>query len=142
MPTNEANPIALAPDTWAHGDFGIELDVHLEVALEGRFGDRVRTSSAGVALEAINHGIEISLLRSLARCRDRSAVDGFMKDRVVGIVFLHGVEIVGTFEEMGALATRVLCANGLTVDALRRETLVERARVSKWRLRRERREGE
>ena len=28
----------------------------------------------------------------------RSAVDGLMEDRVVGVVFFHGTEVVGTLE--------------------------------------------
>ena len=48
-------------------------------------------------MKAIDHGVEIALLRSLDGCRYRSPVDGFMEDWVVGVVFLHGGEIIRAF---------------------------------------------
>ena len=46
-----------------------------------------------------------------------------MQDGVVRVVFLHGIEVVGAFEQVLPLAGGILCADGLAVDALRREAL-------------------
>ena len=98
MTANEADPVALTPNTRADGDFGIQLNAHLEIAFEAGFRNRIRAGRGGIALESIDHGIEISLLRSFDRCWNWSTVDSFMKDRVVGVVFLHGGEVVRAFE--------------------------------------------
>ena len=76
-------------------------------------------------MKAVEHIVKIAFLGSLVWRGDRGAVDGFVQDRVVRIVLLHGAEIVGAFEQMRALAAGVLCAYGLAVDALCRETLYD-----------------
>ena len=123
MATDEADPVALTPNTRSDGNLWVQLDAHLEIALQARLWDRIRTRGRRIALEAIDHGVEVSLLGSLDRGWYRSTVDSFMKDRVVGIVFLHGGEVVGAFEQMRTLTRGVFRANRLTVDALRRQTL-------------------
>lgn len=76
-------------------------------------------------MEAIDHGVEVSFLRRLIRCSNRGTVDSFMEDWVIGVVLLHGAEVIRTFKEMRALTTGVLRADRLAVYALRRETLQE-----------------
>ena len=74
----------------------------------------------------MHHGIMISLLVGLGlrgRGGDGRAVDGFVQDRVIRVVFLHGGEVVGTFEEMLALTGSIFGADGLAVDALGGEAL-------------------
>lgn len=67
----------------------------------------------------------IAFLRRLGRCGGRRRpVDGFMEDRVVGIMFFHGGEVVWAFKEMLALARGIFRTHGLTVDALSGETLI------------------
>ncbi len=44
VPTDEADPIALAPNAWSDGDLGVQLYTHLEVTLQLGFrnGERLR----------------------------------------------------------------------------------------------------
>lgn len=109
MATDEADPVALAPYTWPHRYFGIELDTHLKVALQRGLGDRERVRSRGGAtLEATDHGIEVSFLGCLRRgMLGGRAIDRFMKYRVVRVVLLHGVEVGRALEKMCALAAGV-----------------------------------
>lgn len=74
-------------------------------------------------MEAIDHRVKVSLLRWLVRGGHWGTVDSFVEDWIVGVVFLHGTEVIRTLEEMGALTTGVLRTDRLAVDALRRETL-------------------
>ena len=75
---------------------------------------------------AIDHGVQISFLRRFGRgCLHRSAVDGFVKDWVVRVVLFHCAQVVWTLEQVLALTRGIFGANGLTVDALRGETLVD-----------------
>ena len=53
----------------------------------------------------------------------RRAVEVFCEDGMIGILFSHGGEEGLTFEEVGALAGSVLCADGLAVETLCREAL-------------------
>ena len=98
MTANEADPVALAPNTGADRDFWVQLNAHLEITLKARFGNRIRARRRRIALKSVDHSIEISLLWRFNRCWYRSTVDSFMKDRVVRIVFLHGGEVIGAFE--------------------------------------------
>lgn len=124
MATDIADPIALAPNARTNGDFWIQLHTHLKIAFERGLRDRIGTRGGRVALEAINHRVEIALLvRGLVGRGDGGAIDGFMQDWVVGVVFLHGAEVVGTLKQMGTLTAGVFGAYGLTIDALCRETL-------------------
>ena len=125
VPTNEAQPIALAPDSRSHRDLRVQLHAHLEVALKLRRGYGIRVAHLRTALEpSIDHGIEVALLGGFGRRGlGRSAVDSFMENGVVGVMFLHGAQVVGTLEEMLALARSVFGADGLAVDALCRKTL-------------------
>lgn len=125
MPTNEAQPITLAPDARPHRDLWVQLHAHLEVTLQLRHRNRKRMAHLCTTLEAsIDHGVEIALLGCFGRRGlGRSAVDGFVKDWVVGVMLLHSAQIVGAFEEVLALARGVFGAHGLAVDALRRQTL-------------------
>ena len=65
-----------------------------------------------------DHGVVIALLGFGGGSDCRGAVDGFMEDGVVGIVFLHGTEVVGTLEQMLTLTRSVFCADGLAVNTL------------------------
>ena len=65
-----------------------------------------------------DHGVMITLLGFGGGSDCRGAVDGFMEDGVVGIVFFHGTEVVGTLEQVLTLTRGVFCADRLTVDAL------------------------
>lgn len=123
MPADITDPVALTPDARPNGDLGVELHAHLKIPLESRLRDRVGPRSGRVPLEAVDHGVEVPFLRRLIWRGDRGAVDGFMKDRVVGVMFLHGVQVIGALEEMRALAAGVFRAHGLAVNALRRKTL-------------------
>ena len=125
VPTDEAQPVALAPNSRSHRHLRVQLHAHLEVAFKHWRRDGIGVAHLRTTLEAtIDHGIEVALLRSFGRRGlDRSAVDSFVENRVVGIVFLHGAQVVGTLEEMLALARGVFGADGLAVDALRRKTL-------------------
>ena len=68
-------------------------------------------------MEAIDHGVQVSLLWGFhGRCG--RTVGGEFKDRVLRVVFFHGVEVVGAFEQVGALTRGVFGADGLAVDAL------------------------
>ena len=131
MPTDEAQPVPLPPDTWPNGDLWIQLDAHLEVTLQLRYWDRIGMAHLCATLEAaIDHGVQISFLGRLGwGCLHRSTVDGFVEDRVVRIVLFHRAQVVGTLEQVLALTGSVFGAHGLAVDALRGETLRERKRV-------------
>jgi len=75
---------------------------------------------------ANHHGVEVALLGGLERGvlgRRGRAIDGFVQDRVVWVVFFHGREVVGAFDEVLALAGGVFGANGLAVYALCGEAL-------------------
>ena len=48
----------------------------------------------------------------------RGAVHGVMEYGLVGIVFFHGTEIVGTLEQVLTLTRGVFCADRLAVDTL------------------------
>lgn len=125
VPTDEADPIALAPDAWSDGDLGVQLYTHLEVTLQLGFrnGERLRGRRGG-ALEAVDHGIEIAFLVRLCRSvLGRCAIDRFVQDGIVRVVLLHGVKVGRALEEMGPLATGIFGPNGLAVDALCGETL-------------------
>lgn len=98
MTTDEANPVALTPNTRSDRDFWVQLNTHLEIALKIRFWNRIGARRRGVALKSIDHGIKISFLGSFDRRRYRSTVDSFMKDRVVGVVFFHGGKVIRAFE--------------------------------------------
>ncbi len=78
-------------------------------------------------METIDHSIKIAFfVRGFDGWRrDRCAVDGFVQDRVVGIMFLHRAEVVGAFQQMGALTAGVFRTNGLAIDALCRKTLCD-----------------
>lgn len=125
MSANVTDPVALTPNAWADGDFGVKLNAHLKVSLKSWFRDGIGASGGRIALETIDHSIKIAfLVRGLdGWCRDRGPVDSFVQDWIVGVVFFHRAEIVWTFEQMRALATGVFGTNGLAVDALCRETL-------------------
>ena len=70
-------------------------------------------------MEAADHGFVIALLGLFGRGSDcRGAVDGFMEDGVVGIVFFHGTEVVGTLEQVLTLTRSVFGSNALTVYTL------------------------
>lgn len=125
MSTDVADPVALAPNARTDGDFRIQLHTHLKIAFECGFGDGIGTRGGRVALEAINHRVEIALLIwGFVWRGDRGAIDSFMQDWIVRIVFLHGTEIVGTLKQMGTLPAGIFGAYGLTIDALCRETLL------------------
>lgn len=98
MPGDVADPIALTPNTRSDGDFRIQLHAHLEIALEDRFRDRKRARSGGIALEAANHGLVVALFGRFGGRDGRGAVDGFVQDRVVRVVLLHGAEVVWAFK--------------------------------------------
>lgn len=123
MSTDEANPVALTPNSRSDRDFWVQLNAHLEIALEVRLRNRIGPRRRGIALKSIDHGIKISFLGSFDRRWYRSTVDSFMKDRVVGVVFFHGGKVIRAFEQMGTLARGILRTDRLTVDALRRKTL-------------------
>ena len=125
MPTNEAQPVALAPDSRSHRDLRVQLHAHLKVALKLRRRDRIRVAHLRTTLEAsIDHGIEVALLGGFGRGGlGRSAVNSFVENWVVGVMFLHGAQVVGALKEMLALARGVFGANGLAVNALRGKTL-------------------
>jgi len=75
---------------------------------------------------ADDHGVEVALLGGLERGVLGGwgrAVDGFVQDRVVWVVLLHGGEVVGAFNEVLALARGVFGAHRLAVDALCGEAL-------------------
>ena len=112
----------MTPDPRPNGDIRAQLQAHLKVTLERRPRDRKRACPNGIALEAVHHGVEVPLLRRLHGGR-RRPIRRELEDRVVRVMLLHRVQVIGAFEEMGALAARVLRAYGLTVDALRRKTL-------------------
>lgn len=112
-----SHPIALTPNTRPDTDLGVQLNTHLEIALENGFGDGKGARSGGVALEA-EHGVVIALLGFGRRSDGGSAVDGFMEDGVVRVVFFHGIEVIGTLEQMLTLTRGIFCADGLAVDAL------------------------
>lgn len=123
--TNVTDPIPLTPDTRSNRNLRVQLHTHLKIAFECRFRDWVGTRRGGVTLEAVDHGVEVSFFWRLVRCGNRGTVDSFMEDGVIGVVLLHGAEIIRTLEKMGALTAGVLRTDRLAIDALRRETLYE-----------------
>lgn len=126
MSTDVADPVALTPNARADRDFGVELNAHLKVSLKSWFRDGIGASGRRIALETIDHSIKVTfLVRGLdGWCRDWGSVDSFVQDWIVRVVFFHRAEIVGTFEQMGALATGVFGSNRLAIDTLCRETLL------------------
>lgn len=99
MAADVADPIALSPDTWADRNLRVELDAHLKVAFEGRFRDGIGARRGGrVTLEAIDHGVKVTLLRSLVGGGDWGTIDCFVQDWVVRIMFLHCAEVIGTLK--------------------------------------------
>lgn len=66
-----------------------------------------------------DHGVVITLLRFGGGSDGRSAVDGFVEDRIVRVVLFHGTKVIGTFEQVLTLTGGIFGANGLAVDALR-----------------------
>lgn len=130
MPTHKPQPVPLPPDAGADANLRLQLDAHLEVALELRHRDGIAMAHGAGALEARgtsnDHGVEVTLLGGLERGvlgRWGWAVDGFVEDRVVWVVLFHGREVVGAFDEVLALAGGVFGADGLAVDALCGEAL-------------------
>lgn len=95
-----ADPVALTPNARTNGDFGVELNAHLKVSLKSWFRDGIGASGRRIALETIDHSIEVTfLVRGLdGWCRDWGSVDSFVQDWIVRVVFFHRAEIVGTFE--------------------------------------------
>ena len=122
MTRDVSHPIPLSPNTGSNTDLGVQLHAHLEIALEDGFRDGKGARCRGVALEA-DHGVVIALLRFGRGGDGGSAVDGFVKDRVVRVGVFHGTEVIRTLEQVLTLTGGVFCANGLTIDALRGETL-------------------
>lgn len=122
MTRDVSNPIALTPNARTDTDLRVQLHAHLEVALENGFGDGKGAGGRRVALKA-DHGVVVTLLGFGRGGDGRSAVDGFVEDRIVRVVLFHSTEVIGTLEQVLTLTGGILCANGLTVDALRRETL-------------------
>ena len=111
----EGNPVALTPDTWPDGYFGIDSHAHPKVSLEAGLWDLYGWC-----------------LWDLERARpgnfggSRGSIDvsrGFADDAIVGIDIFHCIKVGVTLEQMRALPTRVLGADLLTVDTLHRETL-------------------
>ncbi len=130
MPTHKSQPVSLAPDPGAHANLRLQLHAHLEVALQLRRRDGIAVAHGAGALEprrtTDDHGVEVTLLGGLERgvLRGRRwAIDGFVQDRVVWVVLLHGGEVVGAFDKVLALAGGVFGADGLAVDALCGEAL-------------------
>lgn len=76
-------------------------------------------------MEAIDHGVKVTLLRSLVGGGDWGTIDCFVQDWVVRIMFLHCAEVIGALKQMRALSTRVFRAYGLTINALCRKTLCD-----------------
>ena len=132
MARDEADPVALPPDAVANRDFRVELNADLEIAFETGLRDWQSSRSDRLALETtIHHSVQISLLRSL-HCWGGSSISSKFEDRALGVVFLHRIQVGRAFEQMSSLTAGVLRTDGLAVDALRRQTLVD---VSRWRLR-------
>ncbi len=98
MTTDEANPVALTPNTGSDRDFWVQLNAHLEITLKVWLRNRIRARRRGIALKSIDHGVKISFLWCFDGRWYRSTVDSFMKDWVVGVVFLHGSEVIRAFE--------------------------------------------
>lgn len=100
MSADVTDPVSLTPNARADGDFGVKLNAHLKVSLKSWFWDGIGACGGRIALKAIDHGIKVAfLVWGLDRwCRDRSSVDSFVQDWIVGVVFFHRTEIVWTFE--------------------------------------------
>ena len=122
MTRDVSDPVALSPNAGTNTDLGVQLHTHLEIALEDGLGDGKGAGGGGIALEA-DHGVVIALLGFGGGSDGGGAVDGFMEDGVVGVMFFHGAEVIGTLEQMLTLTRSIFGANGLTVDALCGETL-------------------
>ena len=123
VPGYVSHPIALPPNPRSNTDLGVQLHAHLEIAFEDGLGDRKSAGRGGIALEA-NHGVVVALLGFVGGSGDGGgAVDGFVEDGIVRVVLFHGTEVVGALEQVLSLAGGVFGADGLAVDALRREAL-------------------
>ncbi len=74
----------------------------------------------GAALETGDHGVKIAFLGCLGRgvVLSGSAVDCFMQDWAVRIVFLHVVEVGRALDEVRALTAGVFGPYRLTMEAL------------------------
>lgn len=129
VPADETDPFPLAPNAGPDANLGIQLHAHLKVALERRLWNRKAPGAGTVALEAVEHDVVVAFLGGAAggfgarwRVGGR-AVDGFVQDRVVGVVLFHSVKVGGAFEKVDALAGGVFGTDGLAVDALGGEAL-------------------
>lgn len=119
---DEADPIALPPDSRSDRDLGVDLYTHLKITLQTGSGNRVGVrGSGGAALEAIvHHRIKVPFLRCLnRRMLGLVAIDGFVENGIVRIVLLHGVKISRTLEKVRALTAGVFSPDRLAIDALR-----------------------
>lgn len=119
MSADIADPIPLAPNAGPDRDLRVQLHTHLEIPLQRGLRDWIGTRRGGITLEAVDHGVEIAFFGYLVGCHHGGTVDSFMEDGIIRIVFLHGAEVIGTLEQMRALATGVLRTYRLAVDALR-----------------------
>lgn len=120
MSRDEADPVPLTPDARTNGDLRVELNGHLEIAFEERFRDGEGSRRGRIALKSADHCFVVAFLWRFGWSDGGCAVDGFVQDGIIGIVFFHGAEVVGAFKEVLSLARGVLCADRLAVDALRR----------------------
>lgn len=122
---NISDPAPLAPDAGTHWDLRVQLHADLEIPLQDGFGDGEAPGGRSLALESTHHGLVVALLiwLGLRGGLDGRAVDGFMEDGVVRVVLFHGGKVVGTLEQVLALARGVLGADGLAIDALGGEAL-------------------
>lgn len=125
MSTDISDPAPLAPDARTHRDLGVQLHADLEIPLQDGFGDGEAAGGGRLTLEPTHHRLVVALLVGLGLRGglDGRAVDGFMEDGVIRVVFFHGGEVVGALEQVLALARSVLRPDGLAVDALGGETL-------------------
>ena len=125
------HPVPLAPDRRPNADLLVQLHAHLEVSLQRGLGDLQRSAHGRVALEAagVQHGIVVAFLVRLVaagRSVDRSwwrPVDRLSQDWVLGVVLLHGGEVVWAFQQVLALTRGVLRSYGLAIYALCGEAL-------------------
>ena len=91
VPRYEPDPVSLAPDTGSDG--------YLEIAFQRWFGYWEGTGASSIPLKSIHHGLEVPFLRSLHGWSG-SPVGSHLQQRVLGIVFLHGIEVVWAFEQV------------------------------------------
>lgn len=123
MTADETDPVALTPDSRPDRDLRVKLNAHLEITFETWFRDGIGAGRGGIALKTVDHGVKISLFGRLDGSGYGGTVNSFMEDGIIGVVFFHRAEVVGTFEKVRTLATCIFGAYGLAVNALRRETL-------------------